>query len=1199
MRSISVYSEKRVASARSSGGAGYEFERQVQALLGVLMLCDGELAIAPGYRISLIQFQVKNLGFSVDDACVRMVDPVSKEESKILVQAKISLKYLSSCDAFTETIQAAWRDFTKKGIFNSERDFIVIATGPLRDDDRGVAEWITDSARVKSVENFLSELHRGAGISENKKRFYKLICDIVHVQDSTVVEEEIVRFLRRLYIFQPDTEYGKGLTESFAVSLISKTFSDKSPDYILALMRDLIGHYNSNAGEITKEVLEEKLKLTIRDRQSISALKRPELPRDSGVEQNIMALLSVIGSWDDSSPFDNMFVAKFLGVKTEAFNQFKSNLIQSSPSLLTIFNGIARVSNRRSIWRRAAPYVSADDLKRVAKLAIRMFGQVNEVFNQTKEERESNPWSGGKIEGSKILREGLSIGIAMCATDINRCTQISCDERNSFPVKIIRRIFKDSDWRLWATLDDMLPYLAEAAPDEYLACLRTFLHRRVRGLPQLYIQEERGLFGKTYILGIVNSLAMLAWFPNLLADTLSLLGEMAMKDKGGQWNPRPIDIFRRVLHPLAPHTWATSKKRMSVVKGIVKAVNKEVARKVIDSLLPTDYYSFTEGAIAPVFRCNGRSTKIAQVIDAQESWEQFNLYCQIAINLCGCNDSRLASFVTNAIDGWDDPAFNALADYLKYNKVKLSEEVAYKVWMAITKKLEWISEEDSRGIKIKWDNPRIVMYKNLCDSFKPTNAILAARPLFSWDAYSTKNKKMLEDSRVDSINKIYRTHSIAGVLSLVSSVECPGIVGLSLGKVRCQEIDSLLLPSRMDDETCEIKSFVSGYATSCFEDLGWPWVESLGLDSWSQEEVAQFFYLLPCSNVVWSKLSNFVKDVDLYWRLVKRPIVDSLEDLQIAVRGLIKARCNAEAVDTIGRELSLNMNVPSSLVVDALESYIENGDYYKNSASLYELEKCIQEIQKDNSISVDRKVKIEWAFIDIANASRRNGFIPITLEKELSRDPSLFNEALKIAYLSENVVKAKAVKEEMSESDQRRISNVWRLLYNWRIVPGALDDGGFDGRVFSAWTKKAFKLAKENKRLKPAMIALSQVLISAVREESDFWLPHEVAALLNKKSNSLMLSHFRVSLYNSRGAHTVDYSGKEDEALAAKYDNMADTAEGEGYFALAKEMRLLATMIRNDFKRLKEEHENTSKYYAALHAERESARAAIDDAGLQ
>ena len=59
-----------------------------------------------------------------------------------------------------------------------------------------------------------------------------------------------------------------------------------------------------------------------------------------------------------------------------------------------------------------------------------------------------------------------------------------------------------------------------------------------------------------------------------------------------------------------------------------------------------------------------------------------------------------------------------------------------------------------------------------------------------------------------------------------------------------------------------------------------------------------------------------------------------------------------------------------------------------------------------------------------------------------------------------------------------------------------------------------------------------------------------------------MRKGFKVGISNSRGAHFVDPTGKQESDLAAKYEQRADEMEGMQFRRLARALRDLAEGYR-------------------------------------
>ena len=75
----------------------------------------------------------------------------------------------------------------------------------------------------------------------------------------------------------------------------------------------------------------------------------------------------------------------------------------------------------------------------------------------------------GKILAhSRLLRAGLAESLALLRSHPKALTSCTFGKAESTAALAVRRILADADWVRWASLNDLLPLLAEAAPGEFL-----------------------------------------------------------------------------------------------------------------------------------------------------------------------------------------------------------------------------------------------------------------------------------------------------------------------------------------------------------------------------------------------------------------------------------------------------------------------------------------------------------------------------------------------------------------------------------------------------------------------------------------------------------------------------------------------------------------------------------------------------------
>jgi len=77
-----------------------------------------------------------------------------------------------------------------------------------------------------------------------------------------------------------------------------------------------------------------------------------------------------------------------------------------------------------------------------------------------------------------------------------------------------------------------------------------------------------------------------------------------------------------------------------------------------------------------------------------------------------------------------------------------------------------------------------------------------------------------------------------------------------------------------------------------------------------------------------------------------------------------------------------------------------------------------------------------------------------------------------------------------------------------------------------------------------------------------------VAGVLNAEDSKEIRIGFRTELFNSRGVHWVDPTGKPERELAKKYRKQAEEIEAAGFHRLAATLRELAESYEREAEKI-------------------------------
>lgn len=93
----------------------------------------------------------------------------------------------------------------------------------------------------------------------------------------------------------------------------------------------------------------------------------------------------------------------------------------------------------------------------------------------------------------------------------------------------------------------------------------------------------------------------------------------------------------------------------------------------------------------------------------------------------------------------------------------------------------------------------------------------------------------------------------------------------------------------------------------------------------------------------------------------------------------------------------------------------------------------------------------------------------------------------------------------------------------------------------------------------------------------ELWINHSVADALNARDAEDMRRGFRTGIFNSRGVHWVDPTGKPERELAEQYRRKAEDVENAGYQRLAVTLRGLSESYEREAERIVAEHKMDEK----------------------
>lgn len=1169
----------------STGGGGHHFEAHIQASFILLMLTGGYAPAMPCWPISKIKLQGRVDGYYTDDLIVFVTDHASGEQRKLLAQIKHKLGFTKGDTVFKEVLEAAWQDFNNPRLFTSKENTIALITGPLKGTDLTTVPWLLEHARHSPDATTFFRDVKQANFSPSKSQ-EKLEAIQHHLKAANrgndLDADTLLSFLQSFHVLSYDLGGEAGVVLPLLHSHIS-LFNRQYPKWLWSRLVDYVQSANQHAGVVEPATVPDDILETFKEKTTDHIPAHLKTTKKTAVDHwnqhpdaTLLLFATIAGGWNGKNDNDKRVISQLLGTDYNIWQSKAREILQTFNSPLRLKEGVWRVNNRIELWQQLADRLLDDDLVRIQNLAITVLSEIDPVLDLPANERF---YANATFQYSAALREGLADGLAIISNFHNACSQCSLGKVEATVNIAVRQMLTSTNWQLWASVDQLLPSLAEAAPKELLAATRAAFESGDHPFNELYAQEEVGVFGRNYTSGLLRALESIAWEENSLVPSCVLLADLASRDPGGKWANRPSSSLADILLPWMPHTLASFNKREAAVK-IILDEQPQIGWDLLLQLLPNQRTS-TSGTQQPKWRIEIPSNWKDQ--SHEDFWEQSEHYSELAAQQAKGNTSRLLELI-DVLDHLMPQAFDHFLDQLLDDStLTLPEEDKEHIWRRFNKFIR----RHRRFSDAKWALPATTLERldTVANQIAPTSPFLALQETFSsqdfdlyeesgdWDAQALK----FDQRRTEAMQEIVNQYGVDSAIEFAESVVFPQLAGTALGAINNADIETALLPNFLGTSDVTHRQIIDAYIWRCRWDAGWSWCNTLDHSKWNDSEKGRFLSALPFQAETWDLAEKWLTNNEVeYWKNAVAHPSKIDKQLNKAVDKLLRYNRPSAALDCLWRMqyegLSPDVKRCITALLNTVSSQEKSTPLHNHSVT-----SLIKYLQTSSTPAESYLIRIEWAYLALLRYPSKAS--PVFLQSKLATDPTFFCEILHLIFSPKNKVK----KSEASEEQRNIATNALHLFKEWKQPPGCDAEGNFNPELFRNWIEQIKSICGTAGTLDVALVYTGQILIFAPEDSSGLWINKIIAKALNDKSAESMRNGYRTAWYNSRGAHTVDPSGRPEEELAATYKEKADAVENEGFHRLAATLKGLADSYRREAERVRTEFSDRTPPEENLH----------------
>jgi len=888
-------------------------------------------------------------------------------------------------------------------------------------------------------------------------------------------------------------------------------------------------------------------------RRSLSALRRrlainpsllvPKWADPSEARALLPALL--VGRWHDSNEADRNVLARLAGCDYERVNEVLLRWANTAYPFIRRVGDVWLVVSKEDSWLLLSRFLTKGDLSRFEEVTLEVLGQANPRYELDVEKRRIASLLGKQLPHSGHLRAGLAETLALMAARSDLAALADGSVGQDWADRIIYKLFERvTTWEHWASLDTLLPSLAEASPDNFLNAVDSLVAGEQPVAVSLLSQEDSLWSGPEHT-GLLWALELLAWSPDYLGRAAILLARLARLDPGGTWGNRPNHSLRNIFLTLHPCTMAGPEQRLKVI-DLIRKQESNVAWNLLLEIVP-----YPNTSIIQTHRPDWRDWGT----DAREAvtWgEVRSVVREIVPRLLadvGTDEKRWRSLIP-LVDDLPDEQYKLLADKLKETSASLTpDDSGERLRETLRHSLREILSRHMAYPHAKWVMPknRIEQLQQIYTELEPQDLVVR----YAWQ-FSIPVQFMLAETeeplgrheqinniRKQSIREIYDAGGLPDILRLAQQSGDPRLVGGTLGSlmsIGAQEDDFLAqcLGAAENYQVLLGQGYCRGRLVSDSTWLGSK-LDSPLLKQGTPLLKANFYLCLPSEERTWDLVKREGGEVEaLYWGNVELWGYggSSKAELQHFVESLATHGRLTEALHYISAQShSEETLLPAPFILDVLELAITDSNVQQVDWKqlVQDIPHLLKIVEASNEIEDARLGRLELLFLSWLEHSE---YQPKALVRSLSESPTFFCDLVKLVYRAED-----EEPRQLSPEEQSRNLQAYNLLRLWRTLPGSDGQGNVDEGKLSAWVAEAVEQVNNCGRGAIGEQQVGQLLSHSPRGTDGAW-PHEaVRRVIEEVASEQLERGFGVGAFNNRGvvSRALTEGGIQEREIAARY----------------------------------------------------------------
>ncbi|MGH3950330.1 MAG: hypothetical protein ACRDSE_14590, partial [Pseudonocardiaceae bacterium] len=886
----------------------------------------------------------------------------------------------------------------------------------------------------------------------------------------------------------------------------------------------------------------------------------------------ILAPLVLAGSWSTQGG-DLTVLEKLTGRGREDIERLLKSLAGRSDAPFVQSGGGWRLTSPAEAALLLLPKLTSTNLRRWADLVSEVLLEPDPYQGMDTVARLTVSFQGSHPTYSQVLKKGLAESLALAAaSDAELPADLAMQNRvNDIAYSLLDTANEDETGAVWERLAQVLPDLAEAAPEVFQDAVELDLDRTNPILREMFKDRESDMFGPSSPHpNLLWAIERLCWSPVYFGRAADLLARLASLDPGGRLSNRPIESLQNMTLGWIAQGGAAAEEKLAVIERLLQR-QPGIGWKLTMGVWPS-HHSVAFPPHSPIYRDWTPAKQSVSYAD----WGRFiHELARLAIGGAG-NDSERWRELVPKIDELPPQDRHIVIDELRkvvHGEAWTSEE-RYAVWEVLSAE----ADRHEEYADAEWAMPAddVALFRSIADDLKPAKDARRLSTLFDWRARVPGFKrgeegfdaelKRLQQEALDEVLSL----GLSALETLIVDVKTPHAIGYLLATKDDAPEQEIL--TWLNSDESNLRQAALTFASSKINADGIDWLKAK-LDSpvlASAPARELLMAAVPFARSYWTEIASLEDDLETaYWQHAQHFQVPSDERSE-AVHLLLEHGRPWEAIALLSAMLHDRQEPKIDLireVFSALRAGVEPiQDVTMSGYYVGQLLEYMEQHAPDD----DELPGYEFMFFELLHDHRPSG----ALYRALCKDPTDFVNILKAIFRGEGESKRTLTAQEQAFA---RMS--YGVLREWRTLPGQRDDGTIDAEHLTEWVRAARLALSDSGRAAIGDEQIGQVLAASPVGTDGVWPAEPVREIIENVGNARIDAGLHIGKTNQRGVTSrgIFDGGDQERALEKKYRDMAATVSTR-WPRTARILRGIADSYQREARRNDAEAERMGDY---------------------